>query len=49
VQNIGASLFVTYANQDALRHDPVSGVGLGFVDIFSPSGKREAACQPGNG
>ena len=47
VQNIGGSLFVTYAKQDALRHDPVGGAGLGFVDIFSPSGKREGRLQTG--
>lgn len=40
VQNIGGSLFVTYAKQDALRHDPVGGDGLGFVEIFTPSGKN---------
>jgi uncharacterized protein (TIGR03118 family) len=40
VQNIGGSLFVTYAKQDAARHDPVDGDGLGFVEIFTPSGKH---------
>jgi len=39
IQNIGGSLFVTYAKQDALKHDDVAGPGLGFVDLFSPSGK----------
>jgi uncharacterized protein (TIGR03118 family) len=39
IQNIGGNLFVTYAKQDALRHDNVAGPGLGFVDLFSPSGK----------
>jgi uncharacterized protein (TIGR03118 family) len=39
VQNIGGSLFVTYAKQDAPRHDSVPGAGLGFVDLYSPSGK----------
>src|SRR5258708_21856218 len=34
VQNIGGSIFVTYAKQDGPRHDPVGGDGLGFVDIF---------------
>jgi len=40
VQNIGGSLFVTYAKQDALKHDPVTGDGGGFVSIFTPEGKR---------
>jgi uncharacterized protein (TIGR03118 family) len=39
IQNIGGSLFVTYAKQDAPKHDDVAGAGLGFVDLFSPSGK----------
>lgn len=38
VQNIGGKLFVTYAKQDAAKHDPVHGVGLGFVDIFNTDG-----------
>jgi uncharacterized protein (TIGR03118 family) len=39
IQNIGGSLFVTYAQQDAPRHDPVGGDGAGFVKIFTPEGK----------
>jgi uncharacterized protein (TIGR03118 family) len=39
VQAIGKNLFVTYAKQDAAKHDPVGGAGLGYVDVFSPSGK----------
>ncbi|PYU24269.1 MAG: TIGR03118 family protein [Acidobacteria bacterium] len=39
IQNIGGSLFVTYAKQDQTKHDDVPGAGLGFVDIFSTSGK----------
>lgn len=38
VQNIGGSLFVTYAKQDAARHDDVAGEGNGYVEIFTPSG-----------
>lgn len=34
--NIGGSLFVTYAKQEAARHDDVPGDGLGYVDIYSP-------------
>lgn len=47
VQNIGGSLFVTYAKQDAARHDDVAGDGLGFVDVFTPSGRFVAHLQHG--
>src|SRR5713226_4912886 len=48
VQNIGGSLFVTYAKQDSLRHDPVGGDGLGFVDIFSTTGKLQGRLEHGD-
>jgi uncharacterized protein (TIGR03118 family) len=48
VQNIGGSLFVTYAKQDAARHDPVGGDGFGFVDIFSTSGKFQGRLEHGD-
>ncbi len=35
IQNIGGTLFVTYAKQDAARHDPVGGAGFGFVELFT--------------
>ena len=38
VQNLGGSLFVTYALQDASKHDNGFGVGTGFVDEFDTSG-----------
>jgi len=47
VQNIGGSLFVTYAKQDGPRHDDVPGDGLGYVDIFSPAGKLEGRLRHG--
>ena len=47
VQNIGGSLFVTYAKQDGPRHDDVPGDGLGYVDIFSPAGKLQGRLQHG--
>ncbi len=47
VQNIGGSIFVTYAKQDAAKHDDVAGDGLGYVDIYSPSGKLEGRLQHG--
>jgi uncharacterized protein (TIGR03118 family) len=48
IQNIGGSLFVTYAKQDAARHDPVGGAGLGFVDIFSTRGEFQGRLEHGN-
>jgi uncharacterized protein (TIGR03118 family) len=38
IQNINGSIFVTYAMQDDMAHDNVSGHGLGFVDEFSTDG-----------
>lgn len=38
VQNLGGTLFVTYAKQDATKHDSVSGPGLGYVDAFNLKG-----------
>ena len=47
VQNIGGALFVTYAKQDAPRHDPVGGDGLGFVELFTPVGNHIGHLQHG--
>jgi len=38
IQNIDGDLFVTYAKQDAAKHDDVAGPGLGFVDVFDTDG-----------
>jgi uncharacterized protein (TIGR03118 family) len=38
VQAIGGDLFVTYAKQNAQKHDDVKGSGHGFVDEFDTSG-----------
>jgi uncharacterized protein (TIGR03118 family) len=48
VQNIGGSLFVTYAKQDAARHDDVAGDGNGYVEIFTPAGKHIGHLQHGS-
>jgi uncharacterized protein (TIGR03118 family) len=48
IQNIGGTLFVTYAKQDAARHDPVGGDGLGFVELFTPSGKHISHLEHGH-
>ena len=47
IQNIGGVLFVTYAKQDSARHDDVAGDGLGFVRIFTPSGRQVGHLQHG--
>jgi len=38
IQLIGSNLFVTYAKQDAAKHDDVAGAGLGMVDVFDTAG-----------
>jgi uncharacterized protein (TIGR03118 family) len=38
IQNIGGNLFVTYAKQNAQKHDDVAGPGNGYVDVFDTSG-----------
>jgi uncharacterized protein (TIGR03118 family) len=38
IQSLGGDVYVTYAKQDAAKHDDVAGPGNGFVDVFSPSG-----------
>ncbi|MCX7016594.1 MAG: TIGR03118 family protein [Candidatus Sumerlaeota bacterium] len=38
IQNIQDRIFVSYAKQDADKHDDVAGLGNGFVDMFSTSG-----------
>ena len=39
IQNVGGTIFVTYAKQNAERHDDVAGQGHGFVDAFDTSGR----------
>jgi uncharacterized protein (TIGR03118 family) len=39
VQNIGGDLYVTFAKRDPATNDDVTGPGLGYVDVFSPSGR----------
>src|SRR5207248_2330862 len=39
IQNIHGDLFVTYAMQDAAKHDDVAGPGNGFVDVYTTRGK----------
>ena len=35
---LGGKVYVTYAKQDALKHDDVSGTNSGFVDVFNLDG-----------
>jgi uncharacterized protein (TIGR03118 family) len=39
IQNINDLLFVTYARQDAAKHDDVAGAGNGFIDVYDPDGR----------
>ncbi|GLV59916.1 hypothetical protein KDH_67400 [Dictyobacter sp. S3.2.2.5] len=38
IQNINGKIFVSFALQNAEKHDDVAGPGNGFVDVFSPNG-----------
>ena len=38
IQNINGTLYVTYAVQDAAKHDDVAGVGHGIIDAFDMNG-----------
>ena len=40
IQGLGPNIYITYAKQDAARHDPVGGAGLGFVNVFDSHGRR---------
>ncbi len=39
IANLGGDLYVTYASQDAAKHDSVSCMGCGFVNIFNTNGR----------
>ncbi len=38
IQNIGGTIYVTYALQDQAQFDPIKGPGLGFVDAYDTEG-----------
>ncbi len=38
VQPLGGKLYVSYAKQDAAKHDDVAGPGNGFVDVYDTRG-----------
>lgn len=39
IQNIGGTLFITFAKQDSAKHDDVAGPGNGLLIAFTPGGK----------
>lgn len=47
IQNVNGDIVVTYAKQDAAGHDAVAGAGLGYVDVFDPSGRLVKRLQGG--
>jgi uncharacterized protein (TIGR03118 family) len=38
IQNINGDIYVSYAKQDAAKHDDVAGPGHGFIDVFDTDG-----------
>jgi uncharacterized protein (TIGR03118 family) len=42
IQALGGDIFVTYAKQDAARHDDVPVAGQAYVDEFTPDGQLVA-------
>jgi uncharacterized protein (TIGR03118 family) len=48
VQNIGGNLYVAYAKQNQTKTFVDFGAGLGFVDVFSPSGSLLMRLQHGD-
>jgi uncharacterized protein (TIGR03118 family) len=42
IQALGGDIFVTYAKQDAARHDDVAVAGQAYVDEFTPDGQLVA-------
>lgn len=37
IQNVDGTIYVTFAKQNAERHDDVAGPGQGFVDVLDPA------------
>jgi uncharacterized protein (TIGR03118 family) len=38
IANFGGKIYVSYAKQDAAKHDDVRGAGNGYVDVFDAAG-----------
>lgn len=47
IQGVGPNIYVTYAKQDAAKHDPLDGAGFGFVDVFDHHGRLLQRLQHG--
>ncbi len=47
IQALAGNIFVTYAKQDAAKHDDVAGNGLGYVDEYTPDGQLVARVASG--
>jgi uncharacterized protein (TIGR03118 family) len=47
IQLVGSSLVVTYAKQDAAKHDDVPGPGNGYVDIYDTEGNLQVRLERG--
>src|SRR6202158_2514649 len=41
IQNLGGKIYVTYALQNAAKHDDVPGPGNGFVNVFNTTGQLQ--------
>jgi uncharacterized protein (TIGR03118 family) len=39
IRNFNGNVVVTYAKQDADKHDDVAGAGFGFIDVFNTHGQ----------
>jgi uncharacterized protein (TIGR03118 family) len=40
IQELNGLIYVSYAKQDAAKHDDVAGIGHGFIDVFTTNGFR---------
>jgi uncharacterized protein (TIGR03118 family) len=48
IESLGSSVVVTYAKQDAAKHDDVPGAGFGRVVVYGTNGKVIARLQQGS-
>jgi uncharacterized protein (TIGR03118 family) len=49
IQAIGTQVFVTYAKQDALAEDEVTGAGFGYIEVFDANGAFVEEVAAGGG
>jgi uncharacterized protein (TIGR03118 family) len=47
IRNLNGLIYVTYAKQDAAKHDDVGGAGAGYVDVFNANGKLRERFEHG--